>query len=199
MTTIATLHPIAAAAASLIQGKKDVRDYLNGIHIEPRKAGGVIVVGTDGQRLLAIADKEGTLEGKSIIVRLDPQTVTKCKQAKAGNVLELRDDGTAHIPALGHIAAYTVIDGKYPDWRAVMPKEAGDVQAGPAPAFNPLYLADLCAVGKLLANGRTPAVRLHTRGPQDCAAVSFHCTIDRLIASGCIMPVKHDDFGWGVE
>ncbi len=96
MTTIATIHPVAAATAATVQAKDDTRYYLNGILIQAREAGGVIAVGCDGHRMISAIDREGSVEGESLIAKIDSTVITKCRNRKAES-LELRSDGVAVV------------------------------------------------------------------------------------------------------
>ena len=59
METLARVSAKAFAAASFFQAVKDVRYYLNGVHIVPLESGGVHVVATDGHRFIVITDPNG--------------------------------------------------------------------------------------------------------------------------------------------
>lgn len=53
----------AYAAAMLAQSTEETRYYLNGVLIQPCRAGGVMVVATNGHILIAIHDKDGETNG----------------------------------------------------------------------------------------------------------------------------------------
>ncbi len=127
----------ALAAAIISASKSDVRYYLNGLLLEVNYDGFVIVVGTDGHRITVClsAASDDTNEPFNIIV---PHEVIS-------NVLKV--DKSSHIPLIidGDIYTlgglpFTPTDGKYPEWRRVIPND--DTQSHLVLIFNPSYMLD---------------------------------------------------------
>lgn len=56
--------------AMYAQSNEETRYYLNGIHIEPCAEGGVLMVGTDGHRMLVFRDVNGFVRGGNAIIKL---------------------------------------------------------------------------------------------------------------------------------
>jgi hypothetical protein len=113
--------------------KSDIRYYLMGVCVEPRKEGGAYIVASDGQCLMVIIDEEATCDKEVIL------SVASGTRSKLPMVGSIGDTGLAKVslsefegkPALRvtnakgldshlQISASTV-DGKFPDWRRVIP------------------------------------------------------------------------------
>lgn len=151
---IARLMPFKAAA--------DIRYYLCGIQIEraPQELGGVFLAACDGHTLALIHDKSGSIEGAdSAIVRIESGCVAaakaagKKKQALMKHRLLVRGRRVLVAPGFEWEEAgqelyvqpgHAVIEGKYPDWRKVVP-DFDKLKRGALSAeeVNPSYLARL--------------------------------------------------------
>ena len=139
------------------------RYYLNGICVEPHKAGGIIVTATDGHALLSIHTPDGETSEKQAIIHLSKAARAALKPNRNdGNLTRyLAIDGdTARIvlsttpgspfneadPEYRVIGMYPlsgddicIIDGTFPDWRRVVP--TASKKAEPAHfCFNPALL-----------------------------------------------------------
>lgn len=109
---------------------KDVRYYLNGIHLDFNSAYGLNVVATDGHRL-AVENIKLELENQDafqMILTID----------MVDNLLKLLKDGdepidlnyTSHSMAVsknGVTLKAKLIDGKFPDYQRVIPKQSGQI------------------------------------------------------------------------
>ena len=126
-------------------GKADVRYYLNGVYLEPHKGQGTYIVATDGHRLGVFLDKSFTISRSCILCNKnkdfyralntipkdadypclkfkfikseDKKTVSKVKVKIyycRKNMEEIGEDADAEF-------TIDLVDGKYPDWRKVMP------------------------------------------------------------------------------
>jgi DNA polymerase-3 subunit beta len=195
MTTIATLHPKTIATAYLFQAHKDVRYYLNGIHLEAAKDG-IIATATDGQRLIIVSDTNATLE-TDMIISFDSGFVTKCKNRKADLVTITQDGDTVLATVTSetdsdfmHISKAEIIDGRFPDWRAVAPAALPDTAQDPG-AFNSIYLASFCNAAKLL-HDKYPTVRVYSNGPNHAAQIAIASGFAGITACGVLMPRKTD-------
>lgn len=209
MQVIANINPLAAAAAVLLQSKNDVRPMLNGVYIEPRKAGGITLTATNGHALLSVIDPDGSIDEPAIWV-FSPATMTQCKARKALRLeillvpqTEWDDskprpprDYLARVTGIDHVTACKVIDAQFPDWRAVLPAKLPTTAAAGIPAVAAGVLAPLLTAAKLF-NSRYPAVRLVYQGEQKSIPVQFSCTAP-LSARGVVMPLRSEAFGWEV-
>ena len=174
--------------AKFIAPKADVRYYLNGVSLEVTDKGRYYVA-TCGHKLVAIREsrQEGDIEGQYILLR---EVILGIKIQKAGrNPVEYADlDVSGAKPKLEYCGTGTVfafIDGKFPDWRRVVPvKTTGEIAQ-----FNPDYLVALrdCAaatvgIGKLTSlfishNGNGP-------GLAQCASGDWLAVIMPVRVSG---------------
>lgn len=130
-------------AVSRFMAKQDIRYYLNGVLVEVYRNVAYLVA-TDGHRLAAARlerpDGETWEPGEVIIPG-------ECIAAalKSGNVAERRlplvltvDGERFEFDACGKVTAGKVVEGKFPDWRKVIPgKVSGEVAH-----FNAEYLID---------------------------------------------------------
>lgn len=155
----ASLFYLAYAAVS----KEETRYYLNGVHIEAHPQKGVLLVSTDGHRMVCIHDVDGQCD-KPVIAQLPTYVRQLCRPKKASlkvdrQVLEIDADldrATLVVEALNKDGVVTktsplitahkcLIDGSFPDWRRVIP--SGEMEPMALAAFNPRLLADLGAFG----------------------------------------------------
>lgn len=172
-----TLPANLLAAARLVAPRNEVRYYLNGAQIEVVQGQGTIVA-TDGHMLFAgrfFADPDTT--DFSVIVPRDVLPGTTLRELRRHNktipyLFELRGE-KARVCTLWRGDTGTAareIEARYPDWRAVFPKEAtGDEVA----YFNPLYMAMLERISRvmgmqypppLLQNGRKGGIAFFDGG-----------------------------------
>jgi len=130
------------ALAKHIAPKSDIRYYLNGVMLEVTPTARFYVA-TDGHKLAAIREdrQEGDVDGQYILPR---DVILGVKIQKAGrNPVEYADlDVSGAKPKLDYCGTGTVfafIDGKFPDWRRVVPVKT----TGETAQFNPDYLVAL--------------------------------------------------------
>lgn len=184
-----TIKALLAVAA-----KSDVRYYLNAVAIDARATGDVTLVATDGHRLLAVPmdadDIEDLLPGVWVVDRALLESV---KPAKAGRIdfpLALTIAGviTGNSPSAtvslagATIASGKTVDGRFPDWRRVMPASANGIAA----QFLPDYVGSFGKVGELLGGkGKSIPCVIHHNG-SDGALVTFPGSP----AVGVIMPMR---------
>lgn len=130
-------------AVLLAAGKKDVRYYLNGVHVNSQH-----IVGTDGHRLHAIAHGGDWPH--------DPVTIPSdvVELAVKAKTLEL----TLTPQSLGAIS-YKPLDGRYPDYQRVLPAPTGVVTSERYIDVNPEYWRDAEKAIKLTGwRGEHPAL-----------------------------------------
>lgn len=147
MTAI-TLSTGALRAALLYAGDRDVRDYLNGIHLLPRPSG-IYLEATDGHRMIQI---RGACDGHvtaPVILHRD-ELERACKLAGKTTTVALSIDGSdASITVAGITVPQTIVAGTFPDAALYFePGTAVDPLAGLS--FNGDYLADIGKTAKAL-------------------------------------------------
>lgn len=122
MNAIAMMTGQAYRAAFACMGRKDVRYYLNGIHINTEHGE---IVATNGHIQYVNSVTLATNPGDPVI--FDPVRIP----AKAETVEVCRHDEKhvlVHVTgSKGTVTTHTcpIIDGRYPDYRAVTPKVGG--------------------------------------------------------------------------
>jgi DNA polymerase-3 subunit beta len=192
-------------ALLIIAAKGDIRYYLNGVCVDARENGDVVLVATDGHRLLAVpmeaADVEELAPGEYIIPR---DVLAAVKPNKAGRTtfplsLEITTPAPAPDPERPGVtvqarpvftligattATGLTIGGRYPDWRRVMPASA----TGEPGAYQPAYIGDFGAVAALLHGSTKVHPKIHQSGPEGSALVSC---LGRN-ALGVVMPLRCD-------
>jgi len=127
MTSIKIPTKILAAAVSMAP-KKDVRYYLNTVLIELVKDGTTFVVSTDGSALFAARLPRDHIEsiesiGHSRTLMIPRDVAEAAAKTRAGCVtLRIADTGTEHSLTTGAVEhKFTQEDGRFPDWRRVIP------------------------------------------------------------------------------
>lgn len=140
----------------------DIRYYLNGICVEKAEGGGVYLVACDGHTMCVIHDATGTLEGAdNMIFRVGPGLASAAKTASKkmhknlkyrmlvmGQRVKIAIDFTAEGDAELFVqAGRSYVEGKFPDWRKVVPDFA-KLKRGCCGSddMNALYLARLMKV-----------------------------------------------------
>lgn len=128
------------SAVSRFKAKNDIRHYLNGVKVEAY-ANVAYVVATDGCALCAgkverAEHWEMQGQGETII----PGELVEKIKAKGNNglplVLSVSDSGEITLTDCGTKTTAQAIDGSFPDWRRVIPRNP----SGEAANFNPEYL-----------------------------------------------------------
>jgi DNA polymerase-3 subunit beta len=191
------LPPLKTAhirAALIFASKEDVRYYLNGVCIEVAPDGAYIVA-TDGHRMFAVREPcEGLvprLGNKCYIVpRAALESILKTSKGDSMLVRPSDDGKTAVLEFGGVSATCTLIDGRFPDWRRVIPAKD---QSGMAGQFNGDYMADCVKVGKLLdtrskALGGFGTPYIEHNGPEKACRVTWPGA--QCEALGVVMPLR---------
>lgn len=165
--------------------KKDMRYYLNGICVDATKDT-VVLVATDGHMMLSFpisADAiENRINGQFIIDRVDLDAI---KPAKAGKhtlplIIEVDDKGYTISGATK--AVNSLVDGKFPDWRRVVPQTL----SGELAQFNLDLLSRINDIRKVFGQDEY-ATTIHHNG-RSCAQVTglkHHALL-------LLMPMRND-------
>lgn len=200
------------ALATLFQSKEEERYYLNGVYIEAAGNDGAVAVATDGHRMVAFHDGAGFTSAPCIVpmpkAAIDCVRKRKTRQfcwfgivgehAGTGRYEARVFDTTDQASELDEVrermldpkdrgiiwsGALDLIDGSYPDWRAVIPKTIP--KAGAAAAYHGKYLADFAAVAKDYSD--SAAVSIHSDGNKPSII-----TAGRDDFVGILMPMVSD-------
>lgn len=187
--------PLALLKAALVcTAKEDVRFYITGVCIDRGH-----VVATDGHRMIhmQITPEIGESHRQIIIpaeaIDFLAKKVAKEKTLKrvpvTVNIDVLDFDCTLSIGD-GLIVEHTkLIDGKYPDWKRVIPKSNNTGKDTPEVLlFNWTYMADFAKCATILGGGKYPAVELEPTFVNQAAFVRFPKT--DYEAAGVIMPMR---------
>ena len=121
MTSIQIPTKTLAAAVSMA-AKKDIRYYLNTVLIELAKDGETFVVSTDGSALFAARlPHQHTDQPRTLMIPRD--VAEAAAKTRADHVtLHIADTGTDHSLTTGAVEhKFTQGDGRFPDWRRVIP------------------------------------------------------------------------------
>ena len=188
--------------------KEEGRYYLNGVSIEPHPAEGAILVATDGHRMGVLHDPTAIVPaGLKVILARDTRVVTAVRLAKDTMnlkpwvVIKTSDGGIGsaalvyaatadeatqeeEFPAAGDRQA--LIDGKFPDWRRVVPKP-DDLGAGGSPTFRSSHLRDFQAAASLKAD---VPIRVFPNKNAAGPSVIRLSGIDNADFIGVLMPIR---------
>lgn len=106
--------------------KTDIRYYLNGINVRPHKAGGAIIVATNGHALGAVHDRHAVCEHE-VILRFDARMSQACAVGLADErEVVMVGDRLAIVDKAGQEvyiqAGQPEIEGNFPRYERVIPK-----------------------------------------------------------------------------
>ena len=177
-------------AATFCAAKNDVRFYLNGVAINKGH-----VVSTDGHRAFA-CKIDGLDENISIII---PTETIKAfikkvpsKNRKGHCVISIdpkaRQGKISNIPLQAH-ELFIPIDGKFPEWQRIFPKDVPSEYQGYYPTFNWAYMTDFQKIHKALG-GNGVQVGLRPKSVSEAALVDFDGTLFDHHAKAVIMPLR---------
>ena len=138
-------------AVSLAMAEKDIRYYLNGVLFELDNAEGYRLVGTDGHRLHIVCKRKAQAADSVIMPR--DTVVHIIKQKTQAFELEIIPGATRQIKIRtgGGFITVPEVQGKYPDYKRVMPTKVHQTEAA---YFMPEYLADLAKAQKILGTAQ---------------------------------------------
>lgn len=159
----ADLFQLAYGAVS----KEETRYYLNGVFVEPHPERGAVLVSTDGHRMICIHDHTAECD-ECAIVQLPKYALGLCvpkrgkglgierrvlevdAKARTATILDerVKKDGSIERSDPVITAHRVIIEGTYPDWRKVTPKEP--LEPAGLSGFNPKLLATLGTFGAAL-------------------------------------------------
>jgi DNA polymerase III sliding clamp (beta) subunit (PCNA family) len=167
-------------AAVIVASKEETRYYLKGVAVQAGDKGAFIVA-TDGHRALAFRQSAEAQAPVDIIIPAD--IIAGIKPGKYDERAELTQESANRwrIDYCGTSIVFSPIDGTFPEWRRIVPKEI----SGETAQFNPSYVGDFAKVAKALAaKGDCVKIAQNGQGP---ALVTFGDEIDGF---GLLMPTR---------
>lgn len=178
-------------AAAVCTSKDECRYYLNGVFITS-DGESLVSVAADGHRLAAFRhtiDQDAPLESFGVIVPLAIINGLKIARGNSTATLSHVENLKWSIEYNGQSITFDAIDGTFPDWRRVIPKET----SGEVAQFNPSYIGDFSKIAKILGGKKETPVKIAHNGGGP-ALVSFGDDIDAI---ACLMPIRDNDQGVG--
>jgi hypothetical protein len=189
--TIPTIdvNAILFHAANICRSTEDIRYYLNGVYVQPHPNGGVLLVATDGHRLVCIHDETGSCSEASIVL-VDPRGFAGVKvDRKKPEIPRLKLDAEGHV-VVGTYRSIdsAIIDGAFPDYTRVLSPIVAALKLGTyAPAsFNHEYLVSFGRISALICDGKR-AIRLIATDESSPALILFEGAPH---AFGVLMPMR---------
>jgi DNA polymerase-3 subunit beta len=140
-------------AALVTAGVQDVRYYLNGACIEVGRSGKVWIISTDGHR--ASVFYAGAQDAKPMQVIIPRGLIERIKpDRRIDDCIVTFDGARITINYCGASYSDYAIDGKFPDWRRIVPRQV----SGEACNINVRYIGEYAKVAKLLGRRETDVV-----------------------------------------
>ena len=138
-------------AVALAMAKADIRYYLNGVLFELDNDEGYRLVGTDGDRMHIVCKRKAQATDSVIMPR--DTVIHIIKQKVQAFELEIIPGAPRQLKIRTGGGCITVpeVQGKYPDYRRVMPTKVHQTEAA---YFMPEYLADLAKAQKILGTAQ---------------------------------------------
>ena len=120
---------------------KDVRFYLCGVHIE-RADDALIYVCTDGHRM-AVLRRSMAVDGWPSVIIPQPTAaamISLCNAAAAGEVELINEHASIGLRVGSVTLRSSLLDGKFPEWRRVLPRDAAIGTIDPQPLLEAIEL-----------------------------------------------------------
>lgn len=190
-----TISQSTLDAMLILAAKKDIRYYLNGLHIEFNSQI-TRVIGCDGHKLGIFQTVSGDNIGAGSIT-IPRETIENLPKKSGVLTFTMAETFTADgIKAAwfinlggGAIIPFTPCESKYPDFRRVVHGVQTAGTSGVAAGFNLDYLNQFEKCGNLLAGSKLRVgnrLRLHHNG--DAAALVLLNCVDNF--AGVVMPLR---------
>lgn len=178
----------AMKAVANFVSNEETRYYLNGVNVE-FCGDHIVMVATNGHILGALRQAvDEPAIGGSVIVPLS--MLAKIKVSRKGpDEATLAVDGR-QISIKYDCVTYAgdAIDGTFPNWRAIFPK---DKASGVAAHYNPKYPAIFAKAAKELNSNPASAMIAHN-GPNPAIINWLETPPEGIEACGVIMPIRYD-------
>lgn len=172
--------------AAICASKEQTRYYLVGVQVEPCSEGGVLLIATDGARMVCLRDPDGSASGNAII-STDPDLLKAAAGKHAMQVLVENNRArveTANDCPLWQGVANALVDGHFPEWRRVVPKATEERKLG---TFNAALLQGLGLA--LASDPKKPLLSMYS-DDTTCPALVRGTLLAE--AFGVIMPERDD-------
>lgn len=152
---------------------KDVRYYLNGVQFE-FNFDQLILVGCDGARMATVSITCASAIESTFIVGNDSvkDILSLFSKDKAGEISFSESDKKLTLTgSSGRVYSPPLVDGKYPDWRRILPPSSRS--PGGMPQINPLLLSDACkAIAPLCGTFKdTPSIVTSAAGENNVVEI----------------------------
>lgn len=168
----------ALKAVSLAASIEETRYYLKGVHVEVQ-GNNLTMVATNGHLLMGMQFPTDAAPC-NIIVPLD--LIRRIKLVRKIDEAELEIDGTQiTIKYAGGVYGAAVVDGSFPDWRRICPKEI----SGEVAQFDVRYFETFYDAAKLMHPGEKPCIVVGHNGNSPAL---IHWYPDAL---GVLMPIRN--------
>lgn len=207
MEILARVKPKYFAAIHLFAANNDIRYYLNGVRIEPHPEQGAIIVATNGHIMAVVHDPDGYCAEPMIVGDVSKQLISACTSrgktmpptglyiGSGGAVVAMGELKSGDIEPFGggvtFVSRISIVDGKYPDWRKVLPARREPSTDFPHVAAK--YLAIFEKAVKVFGVVKTyTGIRFESRGPElsmIARIMDFELT-ERFAA--VVMPLRSD-------
>ena len=215
MEYLARINPKYFAAMYQCAAKNDVRYYLNAVNIERHPDGGVIIAATNGHFLGVIHDPDGWIheDHNSLLVGIPSKRLVSACSTRRGpdtfapNMLWIAEkfsvvtgcveatEPPEAFDSRAHLTEKTeLVDGKFPDWRKVLPTTREKLETQ-FPWINGEYIEAFNKIATILTGNKTfGGGGLHLEARDDSRSVVVRLANyelkDRFV--GVIMPMKCD-------
>lgn len=194
----ATFKARLALEAVVFTSKEKTRYYLHGFAVEPHPDGGVLLISTDGHRLICIHDPDGTVDfgdskHKLLVVDIKKpyRHLIKKMHLDDNAIISVtaEDDLTGSEAQVGSdfdriTFGPVVIDGPFPDWRKAVPLDPCS-EHGASIGFNSSYLADFN-----IFNNLSPVIIRVLQGGEHTDSPSLVLVYARSDVFGVLMPAR---------
>jgi hypothetical protein len=178
-------------ALLLAAGKGDIRYYLNAVCLDVAPDGSAVAVSTNGHILLALPVERFDYGAHSPIVAGQysiPRDVLEgikapIKKAAAIVIIDTAAQ-TVTVSLAGKSAVSKLVEGKFPDWRRVVPRTV----SGLVSQFNTEYVAAFGKIHKLLGGTYSPGIA-HNGGIGDIVHSAARVLLPGE-AVGVLMPMN---------
>ncbi|HEJ3062540.1 TPA: hypothetical protein SL272_000873 [Pseudomonas aeruginosa] len=214
MSYLARINPRYFAAIHQCAAKNDVRYYLNAIYIERHPDGGVVIVGTNGHVLAAMHDDTGWMHPShdNLLVGTTTKRMLSALVKPRGqdglppahlwigaNCLVLSsceevDLAPGPFDPQSHLAERSeLVDGKFPDWRKILPPDTGSDES--EPWVNSAYLALFNDVAKALQPGAYLGGGIHLARSGEHASIIVRVLHEGIRDKffGLLMPMRGEN------
>lgn len=200
LSELCRFNAVIFAAARRFADKHDCRESIRGVHVEASPDGGILLVATDGHRLVCMHDLGGSIDpsfGRTFSIpniRLPCVSRRRYYEARTARVMtspstfpkamiEILDEDSVMIGSV----LVSLITSDFPDWRAVVPDSIGIMEMHGAP-YNPQYVIDFEAITMAYGMSNQGAFTIWPR--VDMAAL---VTWEKCPAFAVIMPLSSSE------